>query len=69
MGDRKKEPYGPTESDNAVHLIGQQILYALEKEGLGNYGVLESIQFGQEYPYLVVNDNGLGVRTNWIVKY
>ena len=67
--ERDKQPYGPMESDLAVHLIGTEILYARDKEGLGSYGTLVDINFGDPEPYIITNERIKRGKVRWIVKH
>lgn len=68
-----KKPFGPldvlTEMDSIKKLIGKNILYADDKEGLGCYGILMSIHPDRKYPYRIetcISRNGYA---KWIVEH
>lgn len=64
-------PFGPEDSKNASHLIGEPILWANTELALGSYGVLLSIS-SERMPYVIQCGRSLKgetyrVNCRWIV--
>jgi hypothetical protein len=50
MGEHKA--YHPIESQDAKHLIGEDIVCANQKEGLGYWATLEGVNTLSDHPYI-----------------
>lgn len=64
----EKKVFGPEDSDKVQSIIGHRVLYSTHEKGEKLFGVLESIDSGDVFPYIVVTGTGVKVRANYVRK-
>lgn len=66
---KERRAYHPIEKDEARHLVGQNIICANTKEGLGYWATLEGIDDNSEFPYICKLDYNKKIKNfKWIAN-